>query len=128
VVTTPAGERHELGAMLAAATASAEGWRTLYLGPDLPAADIARAAVEASAQAVALSAIYSNGALADEMEALARALPDDVPVLVGGPSAMDEPGLAAGTTVRILPDMPALRETLRELQRSFSNAGPSQAE
>jgi DNA-binding transcriptional MerR regulator/methylmalonyl-CoA mutase cobalamin-binding subunit len=128
VVATPAGERHELGAMLAAATASAEGWRTLYLGPDLPATDIAHAALEASARAVALSAIHDNGTLADEVRALARALPADVPVLVGGPSAMDEPGLAEGSAVRVLPDMPALREALRELQRSVSSAGASQAE
>src|SRR5687767_14424485 len=35
VVATPAGERHEIGAVLAAAAAAAEGWRVTYLGADL---------------------------------------------------------------------------------------------
>ena len=41
LVTTPATERHELGALLATATATDSGWDVTYLGPDLPAAEIA---------------------------------------------------------------------------------------
>src|SRR5690606_23739128 len=43
VVATPEGEWHELGAMLAAATAAGEGWRVLYFGPSLPSAHVVRA-------------------------------------------------------------------------------------
>ncbi|MGI9077447.1 MAG: MerR family transcriptional regulator, partial [Gemmatimonadaceae bacterium] len=55
VITTPRGELHELGAMVVAAVAAEEGWRAIFLGPDLPARDIASAAVTISARAVALS-------------------------------------------------------------------------
>jgi DNA-binding transcriptional MerR regulator len=37
VAATPARERHELGALLSAVSAAAEGWKGVYLGPDLPA-------------------------------------------------------------------------------------------
>ena len=37
VVATPPGERHELGALMAAIIAAAEGWNVTYLGPDIPA-------------------------------------------------------------------------------------------
>ena len=38
VVTTPAGQRHEFGAMMAAAIAATSGWNVTYLGPDPEAA------------------------------------------------------------------------------------------
>ena len=40
VVTTPADEHHELGAMIAAITASAHGWREEYFGRYLPSTEI----------------------------------------------------------------------------------------
>ena len=44
VVATPAGQHHEIGAMLAAANAAAAGGRAIHMGADLPAASIAKAA------------------------------------------------------------------------------------
>ena len=58
LVGTPAGQTHELGAHLAAATAATAGWASLVLGLDLPAREIADAVAATDAQAVALSAIY----------------------------------------------------------------------
>ncbi|MGH7688525.1 MAG: MerR family transcriptional regulator, partial [Gemmatimonadaceae bacterium] len=55
VVATPAGERHELGALFAAVVAMTHGWAVTYLGADLPAADIAEAALAVGANVVALS-------------------------------------------------------------------------
>ncbi|NIR98916.1 MAG: MerR family transcriptional regulator, partial [Gammaproteobacteria bacterium] len=42
VLTTPSGELHEFGALLAAILFSMHGWQATYLGPNLPAAEIAR--------------------------------------------------------------------------------------
>ncbi len=86
VVATPAGERHELGAALAAATAAEAGWRVVYLGADLPAADIATAARQTRARAVALSIVQRDGVrgLGSELMALARELDGRLPLLVGG--------------------------------------------
>ncbi len=89
VVATPPNQVHEGGALLVAATAAAEGWRVVYLGVDLPVAEIAAAAQRTRAQAVALSLIHPTGdpTLGGQLAALRRALPADLPLLVGGAAA-----------------------------------------
>ncbi len=89
VVTTPAGHRHELGALMAASQALEAGWKVLYLGPDLPAEEIAAAVEAGEARAVLLSLIHpaADPATAAQLAALRRYLGSDVPVLVGGRAA-----------------------------------------
>lgn len=89
VVATPVGQRHNLGALLAAATAASIGWETVYLGGDLPAGEIAEAANGTEARAVALSIVYpeDDPELASELRTLAERLPSGTPLLVGGASA-----------------------------------------
>lgn len=89
IVTTPVGQLHEIGALAAAAIATAEGWRVTYLGPNLPAEEIANAAHHCRARAVALSIVYppDDPHLPWELEKLRRYLPAHVPILVGGRSA-----------------------------------------
>jgi methanogenic corrinoid protein MtbC1 len=86
VIGTPAGQVHEFGALLAAATAAAEGWRVTYLGVDLPAEDIAEAATRTRARAVALSIVYPrvDPALEDELRRLRAALPKNIALIIGG--------------------------------------------
>lgn len=89
VVSTPANELHEFGALFAAATAATEGWRVTYLGPDLPAEDIALAARNVNARAVALSIVTpkNGGGLEEELRKLRRELPPAVPLFIGGEGA-----------------------------------------
>ena len=86
VVCTPAGQLHELGAVMVAAAASNLGWRVTYLGTNLPAAEIAGAAKQNRARAVALSLVYpeDDAKLAAELETLRRYLPADTKILCGG--------------------------------------------
>jgi methanogenic corrinoid protein MtbC1 len=87
VITTPSGQRHELGALLAAGAAEEHGWDVVYLGPDLPAEDIAAAVRHFKPKAVALSIVYKNGdvQVQDEFRRLARYLSaDGTPIIVGG--------------------------------------------
>jgi methylmalonyl-CoA mutase cobalamin-binding subunit len=86
VVTTPARQRHELGALLAAATAAGEGWQVTYLGPDLPPEEIAAAAVQKGARAVALSLTYppDDPILVDDLRRLRRLLGPRTALIVGG--------------------------------------------
>ena len=86
IVTTPAGQVHELGALLVAATAVNFGWRVTYLGVSLPAAEIAGAAQLSQARAVALSVVYPDDdpLLEGELLRLREALPPDTALLVGG--------------------------------------------
>jgi DNA-binding transcriptional MerR regulator len=88
VAATPAGEMHELGVMLAATTAKLHGYEVLYLGPNLPASEIALAARASSAGLIALSVIaLDSEAAAGELAALMAELPTTVSVVVGGPDA-----------------------------------------
>jgi DNA-binding transcriptional MerR regulator/methylmalonyl-CoA mutase cobalamin-binding subunit len=89
VVATPAGERHETGALLAAAALAAGGWRIIYLGGDLPAADIADAARRTGARAVAVSLVYVTDPehTVGEMRALRDAVPASATVIAGGGAA-----------------------------------------
>jgi methanogenic corrinoid protein MtbC1 len=86
---TPAGQRHEFGALLAGVVAAYEGWRVRFLGPDLPAAEIARAADKLGARMVALSAVHPrlDATGVQEVVEIRRRLPPSVKVVIGGAGA-----------------------------------------
>lgn len=86
---TPAGQRHEFGALLAGVIAAYEGWRVRFLGPDLPADDIARAAQKLGAKMVALSAVHPrlDARGVQEVLELRELLPRSVEVVIGGAGA-----------------------------------------
>jgi DNA-binding transcriptional MerR regulator/methylmalonyl-CoA mutase cobalamin-binding subunit len=86
VVATPTGQLHELGALIVATTAASNGWHVTYLGPSLPAEEIAAAAHQNRARAVALSLVYppDDPFLRGELIKLRRGLPQGVVLLVGG--------------------------------------------
>lgn len=89
LLATPAGQNHELGALLAAVVAGTEGWCTTYLSPNAPAAEIAGAARQTNAKALALSITYpaDDPHLGDDLRRLRQLLPEEVVVLVGGRAA-----------------------------------------
>jgi DNA-binding transcriptional MerR regulator/methylmalonyl-CoA mutase cobalamin-binding subunit len=86
VITTPAGQRHELGALLAATAATEFGWNVTYLGPDLPSEEIAAAVRQINPRAVALSVIYQNGNIQvqEEIKKLRRYIDPATDLIVGG--------------------------------------------
>ena len=89
IVGTPAGQRHELGALLAAGAALEVGWDAVYLGPDLPAVELAAAARKRGARAVALSIVFpaSDPRVADELRALREHLGEETVIFAGGAAA-----------------------------------------
>jgi DNA-binding transcriptional MerR regulator/methylmalonyl-CoA mutase cobalamin-binding subunit len=86
LAATLKGQRHEMGAMMCGILASAHGWRVEYLGADLPASDIARAAKETSADAIALSIVHRmpSESLMSEIDVLQSTLGPGVKILIGG--------------------------------------------
>ncbi len=86
IVATPQGQLHELGALLAAAAAANVGWQALYLGASLPAPEIAGAAHQRRARAVALSLVYPDNdpLLEAELLRLRELLPAETKIIVGG--------------------------------------------
>jgi len=89
VITTPAGEVHELGAMLVAASARDLGWKVTYLGPNMPIEEIAACAAARKARAVALSLVYPEKcpAIQDKVRQLRQILPASTALIIGGRAA-----------------------------------------
>lgn len=89
VVATPAGELHELGALIVAASARDLGWRVTYLGPNLPVEEIAACAIARKARAVALSVVYPDKCpvIEEKLRRMRELLPESMGMLVGGRSA-----------------------------------------
>jgi len=123
VVATPSGQHHEIGAMLAALKAAAEGWQVVYLGPNLPAASISEAAIATSAKAVALSLIYpaDDPKLAPELKQLREDLPGSVMIIVGGQAAGAYRPVLHDIGALWLPNAPALRLALELVQAGQGN-------
>lgn len=118
VVTTPSRQQHELGALVAAAMAASEGWQVTYLGPDLPPQEIAAAALQRGARAVALGLTYppDDPLLVEDLKRLRRLLPPGTELIVGGRAAcayavtLDEIG------ARRVEDFEDLRRELQALR------------
>ncbi|HEQ99161.1 MAG TPA: MerR family transcriptional regulator [candidate division Zixibacteria bacterium] len=89
IVTTPPGQIHEFGALMVTIAASSAGWHSIYLGPELPAEEIANAVKNIEARAVALSIVYppDDPRLGPELRRLRQILDDEVVLLVGGRSS-----------------------------------------
>lgn len=116
VAGTPAGERHELGALLSALSGAAEGWRGLYLGPDLPAGEIVSAALRLEAEVVALSCVDPRlkETYAEEVLKVRGRLPADVHLVVGGALTLGDPVLETAEGIEVLGSFQHLREALRD--------------
>ena len=115
VVGTPANQLHELGAMLAATTASSNGWRVVYLGANLPADELARAARYAKADALALSLVYptDDGAIPGELRRLRAELPKGTALVVGGSGASAYAETLREIAADVVPSLAAMRGWLR---------------
>jgi DNA-binding transcriptional MerR regulator/methylmalonyl-CoA mutase cobalamin-binding subunit len=118
VVTTPARQRHELGALLAAATAACEGWQVTYLGPDLPPEEIAAAARQKGARAVALSITYppDDPVLVDDLRRLRRLLGPHTLLIAGGRACAAYSTVLQEIGARRLEDLAGLRRELHGLR------------
>ncbi len=89
VLATLSGERHVLGLASAALVAAGAGVRARSLGPDTPVAEVAAAALETDAVAVAIavSAAHGGPRTRRQLALLRAALPRAVPLVVGGAGA-----------------------------------------
>lgn len=113
---TPSGDRHEAGILGAAMLAAASGHGVSYLGPDLPAGEIAAAVKAAGAQVLVLGVTLADNRrrAARELRAVLRALPAGVEVWAGGPAAGDHVLLLSARGL-VLPDFDAYQQQLDRL-------------
>lgn len=86
VVGTPNGQLHDMGALMVAACAANLGWRVAFVGPNLPAHELAGAVRRFNAQCLALSLTHpeDDPKLSDELLKLRYMLSANVHILVGG--------------------------------------------
>lgn len=88
VIATPANELHEFGALLVAMLAVSRGWRVTYLGPNLPAEEIAHVVEVRKAQLLLLSLVLRDEpARGAELKLLDRIVPTSVTIVAGGRAA-----------------------------------------
>lgn len=92
IATTPAGELHEFGAMLAAVTAATMGARIIYLGPNTPAPDIGATAKGTRARAVIVSVACADPPHVTEvLQTIRRAVPKSTAIWAGGRAVTKQP-------------------------------------
>jgi DNA-binding transcriptional MerR regulator/methylmalonyl-CoA mutase cobalamin-binding subunit len=122
VITTPHGQHHEIGAMLVALTAAAEGWRVTYLGPSLPASEIAAAVRLRQARVMGLSICFppEDPIVVNELRQLRRLLEPGTTILAGGKSAPSYRAVLEEIGAETIIDLKPTRERLRALLENGS--------
>jgi methylmalonyl-CoA mutase cobalamin-binding domain/chain len=118
LITTTSGQRHEIGALMAAAAAEEVGWEAIYLGASMPAEEIGAAARQSGARVVGLSLVYRDDVrMVEELRAIRRYLEDDVTLVVGGRAAVELEDIIAelgGHRVGDMPEFQSLLDTIRQ--------------
>ena len=88
IVATPPNHYHELGATMAGVIAATRGWQVIYLGPAVPAEELAFAADCKDAKGIALSISYPafDPEVPHYLQRLNELKPSVTQILVGGAS------------------------------------------
>ena len=123
VVGLLGGHAHELDALIVAATAASDGWRVTYVGPGVPADDIADTLDHVDAHVLVLSVAASPGdrLIPRELRRLRALLPSRVEFLVVGTSAGAPRTVLAETGATPVVGLPMLRARLRALRAVASS-------
>lgn len=108
VLASPFGERQEFDLLFAALLAAVQGWRVVYLGADLPAAEIAVALRLTNARVLNLNVASENYRIDEELATIATVVSSSTEVWISGSSALRRRahlGRANWTLVRDLDDL-----------------------
>jgi len=129
ISTTLPGQYHEFGAIIAALAAISEGWKGIYLGPNLPADEIAFGAGQNRVKAIALSLVYpsDDARLSGELHKLRRLVGDDIIILAGGRTVEYYRTALEDINAVIVKNMAEFRAALREARdtAAFNPPAPS---
>jgi MerR family transcriptional regulator, light-induced transcriptional regulator len=117
---TPSGERHEFGTLGAAMLAASGGLGTIYLGPDMPAADIVAVCAVVRLEIVVLGITDSGDTVRvdKEVQQVAKQLPAHIELWLGGRGAARVATTLKGRA-RALPDYEALEQQLVRVGARF---------
>ena len=116
--TTLSGERHEMGGLMGAVVAASRGYRSIFLGPDLPAAEIGRFCARRPVAALALSLVTQPDVIdaRTQLAELRQAVAADIEIWVAGQAAglLARESLPAG--VAVIADLAGFLERLARLK------------
>ncbi len=120
LVATPVGQNHELGALMAALIAAGDGWRVAYLGPNIPARDLAAIAKQQQPRAVALGISYppDDARIVKELQTLRQHVPDAVQIIVGGDAVKGYRTVLKEIGAQTARDLNVFRDLLKKLRAS----------
>lgn len=123
IAATTSGQHHEIGALLAAAIAAGEGWRAVYLGPDLPGEEIAVAAERLRARAIGISIVYpaEDATIEPDLRAMSEALGTRTPIYVGGEGARHFRSFIERLHLRAVDSLGELRTELSRLSAGVAS-------
>jgi len=89
LLATPAGERDELGLLMSALLAAAQGWRVIYLGADLPSDEIVLAIRLTNAKVLMLNLTSVLPGTANQLTELSKLAPPATRIWIAGAAAED---------------------------------------
>jgi len=113
LLATPSNERHAFPTLAAAMLAAAGGLGAIYLGTDLPAADIVLAARKSEADVVLLSlSSPPTSEVVNDLSLIARKVPQATALWLGGAPALRLERATAGSRWMVLQDFTALEQQL----------------
>lgn len=110
----PPGEWHEIGLLMFALDAAAQGWEPICLGANLPLSALTDAARRARPDLVALSLSLRQepSALRPLLEAMRAAVPAEIPVLLGGRGTVGREDMIRQAGLLLLPPSGRLDDLL----------------
>lgn len=112
LLATPKSERHAFPTLAAAMLIAAGGLGAIYLGTDLPAADIVLAARKSEADVVLLSLSVPNSEVLDDLRYIARKVPRATALWLGGAPELHLDQATEGSRWLVLKDFAALEHQL----------------
>jgi DNA-binding transcriptional MerR regulator/methanogenic corrinoid protein MtbC1 len=126
VMGTPAGQLHDMAALMAAASAANMGWRVAFVGPNLPAFELAGAVRLFHAQCLGLSITYPDDDpnLGKELQQLRQILPESVHIIIGGRAAPGYSAAIARIGARFCNSLDSLCFELDEMRKPRIQSAP----
>ena len=123
ISATPRGQDHELGALIVGVTAASQGWKVIYLGPNLPEVEIAAVSDSLRAKVVALSIVYpgDDPQLKKDLVNLKKLLPANVSLIVGGRAADGYLDILNEINAVVVKDTKQLRNDLNTIREQRLN-------
>ena len=114
LLTSPAGERHELGLLMVSVLAADEGLGVYLLGADIPAEEIVDTALKLRVGAIGLSMVGEANRLtsARALRHLDDTLPPSMEIWLGGGDAHQVAGLVPGSRALLIQNNESLAENL----------------